>query len=96
MKKGLLLISLCTLVSCGVLEDRSRAVKVMAEEGYTNINVFDQSFVALSSIAGCATDDTVAFAVEAKNPLGETVYAWVCCGDARKRCTIRVVSNDYA
>lgn len=93
MKLSTLLLILCaaTVVGCGSLVDKSRAVRTLTDEGYKDVTITDEHGF-FPAWAGCSDSDDAAFDATATNVAGKRVAVTVCCGFgvvAQKGCTVR-------
>jgi hypothetical protein len=84
----ILALALPFVVSCGEFVDKSAAIKAAEGAGFTDVRVTAQHGMA-PSFYGCSKDDSVAFEIVGKNPIGKQTTATVCCGLFFKSCTVR-------
>jgi hypothetical protein len=83
MKKLVVFVFIVGILSCS---DEERTTKVLAEQGYTNIQTFGHAY-------NCSNDDRYCTKFEATSPSGHRVHGAVGCGaewgGCGKGCTIR-------
>ncbi len=74
-----ILFTVVMLISC---TDSESAVRVLENQGFTDVNTTGYSVFA------CSDDDTYHTGFTAKGPTGKYVSGTVCCG-VFKNCTVR-------
>lgn len=82
------LLLVFSLVGCGLLANKDKAVRALQDAGYSDIKITDRH-VLFVGMRGCSDDDSVAFKATATNPIGKKVKVLVCAGWLLKGATIR-------
>ena len=72
----------------GILVDESVATKALEKQGYTEIEIINHDWF-LIGFRGCDKNDAAKITAIAKNPIGQEVEVFVCCGWPFKGATIR-------
>lgn len=89
---GILAAVLIGSRGCGSVPGDQEAINAAGTFGFTEAQVND-SHSWMPSRYGCGDDDSIAFDMTGKNPLGRKVDFTICCGSTLtygKGCTLRV------
>lgn len=81
-------ISALGMVACGSLASEDKAVSLLENQGFENVEIVERD-VFFVSLKGCSEQDVALFTATGTNPIGKEVEVEVCVGWPFKGATMR-------